>query len=78
MKSEEDKVFVQSYSDEDYARMFIDDLTVDLSIRTHWLPEMEYLDRLEIIDKMMHRLGFYRREKWSKTEWGWQAKIRRR
>jgi len=70
---------VQGYSDEDYARLFIsDDLTIDLKRPDLCLIGLEHTECLKIIDKMMHQLSFYRREKWEKTDWGWQAKIRRR
>lgn len=71
-------MLVQSQSGEDYVRLFVADLVVDLSTPNHWLPGLESTKRLKVIDKMMHRLGFYRREKPRKTEWGWEATIRRR
>jgi len=53
------------------------DLTIELSSH-FWLPDLETTKRLKIIDEMMHKLGFYRREKWQKNNWGWKAKIRKK
>ena len=71
-------MLVQSYSDEDYARLFMDHLTIDLSSMVWYLPGVKDAERLKTIDEMMHEVGFRRREKWRKTCWGWQAKIRRK
>lgn len=71
-------MLVQSYSDKDYARLFIDDLVVDLKLHALRSLGAKDTERLKTIDGMMHEVGFYRRQKWQKTDWGWEAKIRRR
>lgn len=71
-------MLVQSYKDENYARLLhVGNLIVDLTHEDHYLPRLKDVERLKLIDKMMHRLGFYRRTKWEKINWGWEANIRR-
>lgn len=75
-------MLAQIYKEENFIRVFISEkpekwLVMDLSTPAHYLPKYESIERLEISDRILHWANFRRREKWQKTDFGWEAKIRR-